>query len=304
MNNTAPVVPNRVSIASSCSNVEFTVSRPFSTKKKDKEASAQVCEANATDPEAAGVYKNLISGCPEYDAITKHVGRVRNHIHYRMTMPWSDLGQRLLVTAMLPDYRLLMSEAEVEFWRLVKAFMDVYQWELSQVRAKLGGLKRAEDVYPSEDQVRDKFAFRVTYTPVAENDFRCDIGSEQLQEMQELYDAHYPAMVNAAMRHVHDVTVKTLTKLHDSINWEEGERKRSIFESVFESCLEQIDMLETCNLTGNTQMAAIHAKLKAQFAGAGMQGLSPEALKGDAVLRRQTRDVVAEAIRALPSLEM
>ena len=63
-------------------------------------------------------------------------------------------------------------------------------------------------------------------------------------------------------------------------------------------------MLETCNLTGNTQMAAIHAKLKAQFAGAGMQGLSPEALKGDAVLRRQTRDVVAEAIRALPSLEM
>ena len=63
-------------------------------------------------------------------------------------------------------------------------------------------------------------------------------------------------------------------------------------------------MLETCNLTGNTQMTAVHAKLKAQFAGKGMQGLSPEALKGDAILRRQTKAVLADAIKTLPSLEM
>jgi len=31
-------------------------------------------------------------------------------------MPWSDLGQRLLVTAMLPDYQRMMSVAQVEFW--------------------------------------------------------------------------------------------------------------------------------------------------------------------------------------------
>jgi len=300
----APAIPNRVSIASSCSNVEFTVSRPFSTRKKDKRASAQVTSDNNADPNAAGVYKYLISDCPELDAITKHVGYVRNHIHYRMTLPWSDLGQRLLVTAMLPDYQRMMSEAQVEFWRLVKEFMKVYQWELSQAQAKLGKLKRAEDYYPTEDEVREKFAFRVMYTPVAENDFRCDVGSEQLQEMQDAYDEFYPAQINQAMQHVHDVTVKTLTKLHNSIDWEEGERKSQIFESVFESCLEQIDMLESCNLTGNTQMSAVHAKLKAQFRGKGMQGLSLEALKEDAVLRRETRDVLADAIKTLPSLEM
>ena len=302
MNSTAPVVPNRVSIASSCSNVEFTVSL-WTGRKKDKRASAQVTNDNNAESGSAGVYKKLFGNCPELEAITKHVGHVRNHIHYKLTMPWSDLGQRLLATAMLPDYQLLMSEAEVEFWRLVKEFMKVYQWEVSQAGAKMGTLHRPED-YPSEDEIREKFAFRVMYTPVAENDFRCDVGNEQLQEMQELYDAHYPAMVNAAMRHVHDVTVKTLTKLHDSIDWQEGERKGKIYESVFDSCLDQIDMLETCNLTGDTQMAAIHAKLKAQFAGAGMQGLSPEALKEDAALRRQTKAVLADAISALPSLGM
>jgi len=300
----APAIPNRVSIASSCSNVEFTVSRPFSTKKKDKEASAQVTSDNDAGPNAAAVYKSLISDCPELDAITKHVGNVRNNTHYRLTMPWSDLGQRLLTTAMLPDYQRQMSEAQVEFERLVKEFMKVYQWELSQAQAKLGKLKRAEDYYPTEDEVREKFAFRVTYTPVAENDFRCDVGSEQLQEMQELYNAHYPAMINRAMSNIHDRTVKELTKLHKSIDWEEGEKKGKVFESVFDHCLELIDMLETCNLTGNTQMSAVHAKLKAQFTGKGMQGLSPEALKEDAVLRRQTRDVIADAIKTLPSLEM
>ena len=299
---TAPIAPNRVSIASSCSNVEFTVSL-WTGRKKDKRASAQVTSDNNAESGSAGVYKKLFGNCPELEAITKHVGSVRNHVHYRLTMPWSDLGQRLLVTAMLPDYQRMMSEAQVEFWRLVAEFMRVYQWEVSQASAKMGTLHRPED-YPNEDEIREKFGFRVMYTPVAENDFRCDVGSEQLQEMQDSYDAHYPAQINQAMQHVHDVTVKTLTKLHDSINWEEGEKKGKIFESVFDSCLEQIDMLETCNLTGNTQMAAVHAKLKAQFMGKGMQALSPEALKEDAVLRRQTRDVVADAIRTLPSLEM
>ena len=298
----APAIPNRVSIASSCSNVEFTVSL-WTGRKKDKRASAQVTSDNNAESGSAGVYKKLFGNCPELEAITKHVGNVRNHTHYRMTMPWSDLGQRLLVTAMLPDYQRMMSEAQVEFWRLVAEFMKVYQWEVSQASAKMGTLHRPED-YPSEDEIREKFAFRVVYTPVAENDFRCDVGSEQLQDMQEAYDQFYPAQINQAMQHVHDVTVKTLTKLHSSIDWEEGEKKGKIFESVFDSCLEQIDMLETCNLTGNTQMSAVHAKLKAQFTGKGMQGLSPEALKEDAVLRRQTRDVLADAIKTLPSLEM
>ena len=299
----APTVPNRVSIASSCSNVEFTASI-WTGRKKDKRASVQVTNDNNAESGSAGVYKKLLGNCSELEAITKHVGHVRNHIHYRMTMPWSDLGQRLLTTAILPDYQRMMSEAQVEFWRLVAEFMRVYQWELSQVQAKLGTLYRPED-YPTEDDIREKFAFNVIYTPIPESgDFRVDVGSEQMQELQEAYEDHYTTQINRAMSNIHDRTVKELTKLHDSINWEEGEKKGKIFESVFDSCLELIDMLETCNLTGNTQMSAVHAKLKSQFMGKGMQALSPEALKEDAVLRRQTRDVVAEAIRTLPSLEM
>ena len=93
----------------------------------------------------------------------------------------------------------MMSEAQVEFWRLVAEFMKVYQWEVSQASAKMGTLHRPED-YPSEDEIREKFAFRVMYTPVAENDFRCDVGSEQLQDMQEAYDQFYPAQINQAMQ--------------------------------------------------------------------------------------------------------
>ena len=300
---TAPAVPNRISIASSCSNVEFTASI-WTGRKKDKRASVQVTNDNNAESGSAGVYKKLLGNCPELEAITKHVGHVRNHIHYRMTMPWSDLGQRLLTTAILPEYQRMMSEAQVEFWRLVAEFMKVYQWELSQVQAKLGTLYRPED-YPTEDEIREKFAFNVVYTPIPESgDFRVDVGSEQMQELQEAYEDHYTTQINRAMSNIHDRTVKELTKLHSSIDWEEGEKKGKIFESVFDSCLELIDMLETCNLTGNTQMAAIHSKLKAQFKGTGMQGLSPEALKEDAVLRRQTRDVLADAIKTLPSLEM
>jgi hypothetical protein len=300
---TVPAAPNRVSIASSCSTVEFTAS-VWTGRKKDKRASAQVTRDNNAEKGSAGVYKSLLGKCPELEAITAHVGDVRNNTHYKMTMPWSDLGQRLLTTADLPEYRRLMSEKENEFWDLVNTFLRNYQWELSQVQAKLGTLYRPED-YPSEDEIRGKFGFSVVCVPLPETgDFRIDVGREQLQELQESYQQHYTTNITRAMRNVHDRCVNELTKLHNSIDWEDGEKKGKIFSSVFEHCLELIDMLETCNLTNNTQMAAVHAKLKAQFAGKGMQGLSPEALREDATLRRQTRDVLADAIKTLPSLEM
>ena len=138
--NVLPLAPevSAPSIQSSAMIVEFSAS-VWTGRKKDKSASAQITMQNNAASGTANVSKKLLGDCAELDAIQKFVAIVRKQ-HYALTMPWSDLGQRLVPTAMFFDYQNQMSVFEKEFDRLVQAFIDVYDWEIIQSRAKLGTL--------------------------------------------------------------------------------------------------------------------------------------------------------------------
>jgi hypothetical protein len=78
---------------------------------------------------------------------------------------------------------------------------------------------------------------------------------------------------------------------------EEGKSPR-IYASVFDRMLEVLDLMETCNLTGDMNMQLMQRKLSAAF-----RGVNAESVKDDAYLRRATKNAVDEAIKSLPSLD-
>ena len=59
-----------------------------------------------------------------------------------------------------------------------------------------------------------------------------------------------------------------------------------------------IDMLDVCNITGDSQMTAMKMQLEDALC-----GITPEALREDAYLRAETKRNVDAAIKALPSLD-
>ena len=134
------------------------------------------------------------------------------------------------------------------------------------------------------------------------------MGNEQAEILKTQYQEHYEAQITKAMGDVFNRTRAVITKLHSEIDWNEGEKSKRIFASVFDQVLEMIDMLRVCNLTGDTQMEAIRTKLEDQFRGMGTkQGqlpLSIEALKDDAHTRAETRAVLEDVISSLPTLDM
>ena len=301
-----PPTSSTPSIQSSAMIVEFNAS-VWTGRKKDKSASAQVTLHNNAKSGTANVSKKLLGDCAELDAVQKFIGNTRN-THYALTMPWSDLGQRLIPTAMFFDYQAQMTAYEQEFDVLVQAFLDVYDWEIIQSKVKLGDLFNDADYAPVHE-LRRKFAFNVTYSPVPEaGDFRVDMGNEQAAILKTQYQEHYETQITKAMGDVFNRTRAVITKLHSEIDWNEGEKSKRIFASVFDQVLEMIDMLRVCNLTGDTQMEAIRTKLEDQFRGMGTkQGqlpLSIEALKDDAHTRAETRAVLEDVISSLPTLDM
>ena len=274
----APSVAPTPSISSAAMIVDFNAS-VWTARKKDNKASDDVTNMNYAAKGVANVTKNLLGDCDELRAVQKFAANTRN-IHYSMTLPWSDNGSRLLTTQQYFKYNEVMTDLQNEFARLVDEFLRVYDWKIMDSQAKLGDMFN-RDEYPTRDSLQDKFAFRMSYVPLPDaGDFRIDIGNEAMNEIRNQYESHYTTAVNSAMKDL----------------WHKGNR---LYDTVFDRALELIEMLGTCNVTGDSQMEAMRRQLDTA-----LHGMNLDQIKNSPSLREETRTKVTAAIAALPSLDM
>lgn len=293
--NFAPI--NVPSISSSSMLVELTIG-VWTGRKQDRKAGDEVAKANNADKGVARVTKSLLGSCDELDALVKFSANVRNW-HYNNTLPWSDTGQRLLPTAKYFTYHKNMTNLQVTFNQMIDAFLAQYDLEVAAAQAKLGDLFDVSE-YPNVDELREKFTFRFNYVQLPEaGDWRLDIGNDALEALREQCKAHYASQLEGAMNDIWKRLYDTLTVLSRQLSdkTEDGKAPR-IFASVFDRMQEIIDLMETCNLTNDMNMQLMQRKLAMAF-----KGVTAEAVKDDAYLRRDTKQAIDAAIKALPSLD-
>ena len=309
MNNTnqavtnAPQAPqaNAPSIASSAMLCELKISC-WTGRKKDKSASASVTSQNYADNGTASVNKKLLGNCDELTAIQKFVAHARN-IHYSMTMPWSDLGMRLLPTAQYFKYHQTMTDLQNEFEgsdvAIVDTFCSNYTWEVSRAQARIGNLFIRED-YPTEESIRNKFAFKISYIPLPEaGDFRVDVGNEQKQVLETHYSDYYSKQLGSAMQDVWDRTYKALSNMSERLDYGGADKKKVFRDTLVDNVLDMVELLNVCNVSGDSQMSAMALKLDDA-----LRGVTPDGLRNNESFRAETKRAVDDAIKSLPSLGM
>ena len=313
----APADMPEVSIASSAFLVELSMPG-WLGRKQDKKATEEVNRLHGARPNVATVKKGIMGECAELDAIHKFTARARVE-HYAMTMPWSDMGHRLLTCPNYFGYNERMTELGQKHETLVNAFLDVYEWQTIQAKRHMGTLRNDAD-YPSRHTLAGKFDFIVNYSSVPDaGDFRVDVTKDQMTDLRSRYRQHYNAQIARAMGDVCSRAIDILTRLSSSLGYEDrvntrtnknGERqknttkKKKVSEGVFEAAIAMIDMLKTCNLTGDTQIQATVRMLEDHFRGAGRLALSIEDLREDAQSRLKTQEVLDAALDKLPTLDI
>ena len=285
------------SIGSSAMLVELKISC-WTGRKKDKVASREVTDQNYADKGTASVNKMLLGNCDELRAIQKFVANARNE-NYSMTMPWSDLGQRLLPTAHSFKYTEQMTALKSEFDRMVSQFCNNYTWEVSRAQARIGNLFVRED-YPSEETIRSKFSFMVDTLPVADvGDFRTDIGQEQQRVLCEGYRDYYSRQLVSAMDDVWQRTYKALANMSDRLDYSGDDKKKIFRDSLVDNVIDMVELLTVCNITKDSQMSMMALKLEDA-----LRGVTPDGLRESESLRVETKRIVDDAIKSLPSLDM
>jgi hypothetical protein len=288
---------NAPSIASAAMVVDFNAS-VWTARKKDRKASDDITNMNYAAKGVANVSKNLLGDCEELRAVQKFAANVRN-IHSSMTMPWSDNGSRLLTTAQYFRYNTVMTDLQDEFRRLVDAFLQEYEWEITRAQAKLGDMFN-RDEYPTRDSLETKFGFRVSYTPLPEaGDFRIDIGNEAMDQIKSQYESHYISAIQTAMNDIWHKLHDNLTTLIRQLDVNDEGKGNRLYDSVFDRALELTEMLGTCNVTQDSQMEAMRQQLERA-----LRGTNLDRIKKSPTLRENTRKDLTAALAALPSLDM
>ena len=288
---------NAPSIGSASMLVELSIST-WTGRKLDKRASQDVIARNNADAGIANVHKKLLGNCDELTAVQKFTANVRN-LHYGMTMPWSDTGLRLLPTAQYMKYHTAMTEVQNEYERMVQTFLDAYDWAITQSQAKLGDVFDPAD-YPSTDSIASKFRFRFSYIPLPDaGDFRIDIGNEGNELVRSHYQSYYAEQLKTAMDDVWQRAYKALSKMSERLDYADHEQKKVFRDTLVSNVTDMVELLNVCNVTGDSQMAALAMKLDDT-----LRGVTPDALREDGYLRAETKRAVDDVIKSLPSIDM
>ena len=276
------------SISSASMLVELNIS-VWTGRKLDKRASQDVtAQANAAKG-VANVNKKLLGDCAELEAIQKFAANARN-MHYAMTLPWSDSGLRLLPTSRYFKYVEAITQAQQETERLVEVFLQAYDWEVTQAQIKLGDLFN-KDEYPTADSTRSKFRFKVNYLPLPDSgDWRIDIGNEAKDALRTQYENYYGDQLKSAMDDIWERAFKALSKMSERLDYPDKDDKttrKTFHGSLVDNVLEIVDIMETCNITGNPKMAQAASDLTRA-----LSGITAEALREDDYLRAETKRTV------------
>jgi hypothetical protein len=288
---TAPAV-SAPSIASSAMFAELSIGN-WTARKLDRKATKETTSANGASDDAGAFHKKLLS-CPELEAIQKHIANTRQNIHYRLTMPWSDLGVRLLPTAMFADYYREITEAETEFHRLVNEFLQAYTWSQAQAQARLGNLFSSDD-YPSVEIVAAKFRFRHSQTPIPDvGDFRLDIGAQAQDSLRKQYSDFYSQQLNNAMSDVWERTYKSLAHMSEKLDYVGKEDKKTFRDTLVENVREMLGLLTKFNVTNDQRMENMRVRLEDA-----MLGVSADALRDDDSFRLDTKTKVDAILKSM-----
>jgi hypothetical protein len=283
---------NLDSVALLCEyNASVWTARKLDRKKSDDVVSG----AGAKQKGAARVNKNLLAGRPELEEIASLVGTARTYV-YDNTLPWSNNGQRLLVTTRLPKFDACMQQFKEAFEAKVEDFVGVYPTLITAQAMALGDMfNRAE--FPQASEIRTKFAFSFDYLPVpAAGDIRVDIGTQAQEELRERLEHMSVVRVEKATAEITEKLSTHLRRMVDRLTTDikpdtgEGTVRR-FTDTLVSGALELCDLVADYNVTGDAALAQARRMLENA-----LTGVTAQTLRDDPAKREDVRTAVNDIL--------
>ena len=288
-------------LSSRALEVKVLISAWTAVKKKKGAARQVAAQNNMGDIDALNVSTNVLQGCESLTDIHTLKGEMRKY-NYSKTLPWTDKGGRILMTAEYPAWVRELTAKQAEFDRLFEVFISEYEFQKIAAQQSQGDLFDERD-YPPVEVVREKFGCRLSVMPIVDaGDWRLDVEDDAQGCFDELIATHTSAAetrINAAMADIHKRLHKVLANMSDRLDYVGDKDKKTFRGTLLDNVLDIVELMRTCNLTNDTQLTA-----QADTLERALRGVSCGALRDSSHLRAETKRTVDEVIASLPSIDL
>ena len=280
-----------MSISSSAVLVELNIS-VWTANKLDKGATEAVLSNNSASKDSAQVRKNLMAGTDKRKKISDYAAKARLY-HNQTTLSWSDKGARLLPTSLFMDYKSNMNVYQKNMNTMIEDFYVNYADLIELSKHHMGDLFNPYD-YPSIEELRSKFGFRLVFSPLPEGgDFRLDIPKADMEELGEQYESAFNDRLKDAMREPWDKLHKTLTHISEKLTDVEGddETKKRYHDTLITNAQELCGLLSHLNVTKDPLLENARRSLELT-----MLGVDIEAIKESPDVRSSVKAKVDDIL--------
>jgi len=281
-----------MSISSSAVLVELNIS-VWTANKLDKGATDSVLASNSASKDSAQVRKNLMAGTDKRKKISDYAAKARLY-HNQTTLSWSDKGARLLPTSLFMDYKSNMNVYQRNMTTMIEDFYANYGDLIELSKHHMGDLFNPYD-YPSIEELRSKFGFRLVFSPLPEGgDFRLDIPKADMDELGQQYESAFNDRLKDAMREPWEKLHKTLIHISEKLTDIEGddESKKRYHDTLITNAQELCGLLTHLNVTKDPLLENARRSLELT-----MLGVDIEAIKESPDVRSSVKAKVDDILK-------
>ena len=266
----------------------------WSARKIDKRVTHEATERENADAASGRFNKQLLAGV---DAALKEISRIGTAArteHYRLTLPWTDDGARILTAAAFMEYTRSMSAFVGQFNTAVDAFLADYPSARESARFTLGQMYTESD-YPTADRIRAKFQFSTSVDPLPNAaDFRVDLSADAVDAIKQDLEFRMKAAEADAMK---DVWTRLFTAVQHMATqlprYATGEIKR-FNDTLVDNVQQIVDLLPALNLSNDPQLTKMGEMVRQQ-----LTQVSAQTLRDDENARQTTANAAAALTRQL-----
>jgi hypothetical protein len=255
-----------MSISSSAVLVRLSIST-WTAKKVDKHQSENVSAATGADKKAGKYIKDTMIGSTHVSQLNKFANKSRNEYAER-TLPWDDMGDRLLTTSLLLPFKSDFNGKRDEFCRR-RDYICAHYEELKETAANYLGAMYNPDEYPSVDEIYSKYDWKLTIKAVPDSGhLYLDLPAEDMEELRASLEVENQEKTKHAMDAAWHRMHKMLVGMSEKLTETDDDKQKRFYDSFVSNPKDLCDILTHLNITNDPELERARVMLQRTITGA------------------------------------
>ena len=260
----------------------------WSARRYDRKASQYVAAHHDADT-SAGRYNKRLLPKAALAALNATLNEARK-THYHHTLPWDDVGARLLPVANYQRYTGALDRL-IERMRTERSrFIADYDNQVRRARLDLGRLFHADD-YPSREELLGRFSARYRIVPVPDSGhFLADLANGDADRVRRDIQKDVTQRLNSALGDLYRRLGEAVGHVCERLTEDDNGKPKVFRDSLIENLRELVDIVPRLNVFRDEQLNALCRDVQDRIASVEPNVLRPSARFDPVVRRRVKRD--------------